>query len=242
MGEKEILQALELPKETHILRTFPFNRLAPRFETKDRKFFQALVVPHGVRLLATINTNTTNIPAYEDEQTVYQGIHYFQIKMKDVKSAKRIYRMIAEAMPYPLLIRFVTNKEVLWIGAIHEKIKKTGLLKVQDVYSSNSEIDEKLYLTNWAFSYADTYNLKAFYENLLNQMVQIELRENYQAVTKKAFANNIVQLNTIKTLEKEITFCISKAKKENQMNKRIEWQMKANQLKEKKQKYIKGER
>lgn len=123
MGEKEILQALELPKETHILRTFPFNRLAPRFEMKDKKFFQALVEPHGVRLLATINTNTTNIPSYEDEQKVYQEIHYFQIKMKDVKGAKRIYRMIAEAMPYPLLIRFVTNKEILWIGAIHERIE-----------------------------------------------------------------------------------------------------------------------
>src|SRR5699024_11019371 len=180
--------------------------------------------------------------AYEDEQKVYQEIHYFQIKMKDVKSAKRIYRMIAEAMPYPLLIRFVTSKGILWIGAIHERVEKTGLLKMQDVFSSNPEIDEKLYLTNWAFSRADTYNLKAFYENLLNQMVQIELKERYEAVTDQELTDNIVKLDKIIALEKEIDFYISKAKKETQMNKRIEWQMKANTLKEKKEKKIKREK
>src|SRR5699024_9615501 len=109
MDEKEILEALELPKETHVLRTFPFNRLGPRFKAKDKKTFQASVEPHGVRLLATINTITTNIPAYEDEETVYQEIHYFQIKMKDLKNVKQIYRITDEAMPYPLAIRFVTK-------------------------------------------------------------------------------------------------------------------------------------
>jgi len=242
MDEKEILEALELPKETHVLRTFPFNRLGPRFKAKDKKTFQASVEPHGVRLLATINTITTNIPAYEDEETVYQEIHYFQIKMKDLKNVKQIYRIIAEAMPYPLLIRFITNNEALWIGAIHEKVEKIGLLKMQDLYSSNPEIDEQLYLTSWTFPRSDMYNLKTFYENLLNKIVQIELSKKYEAVTDKKFEINITQLETVKALEKEIAFCIAKAKKETQMNKRIEWQMKANKLKEQKDKYIKGEK
>lgn len=241
MEEREILQALELPKETHVLRTFPFNRLGPRFKAKDKKTFQTSVEPHGVRLLATINTNTTNIPIYEDEKTIYQEIHVFQIKMKNTKNIKQIYRIIAEAMPYPLLIRFITSDETLWIGAIHEKVEKTGLLKMQYLYSSTPDIDERLYLTSWAFPWSDRYNLRTFYENILNQMIQIELKEKYEAVTDERFENNTTQLEIIRTLEKEIAFCVSKAKKEAQMNKRIEWQMKANQLKSKKEKYIKGE-
>ncbi|WP_307258925.1 DUF4391 domain-containing protein [Oikeobacillus pervagus] len=130
MEEKEILKALELPKETHVLRTFPFNRLAPRFTVNDKKFFQEVVETHGVRLLATINTKTTNIPVYEDAETVYQEIHLFQIKVKNLKWTERIYRILAEAMPYPLFIRFVAGYKTKWIGAIHQKVAKTGLLKI----------------------------------------------------------------------------------------------------------------
>lgn len=45
--------------------------------------------PHGMRLLATINTNITNIAVYEDEDVRYQETHIFQVMMKDMKHAKK---------------------------------------------------------------------------------------------------------------------------------------------------------
>lgn len=241
MGEKEVLKALEFPKETYVLRTFPFNRLAPRFTVNDKKFFQGVVETHGVRLLATINTKTTNISVYEDDVTAYQEIHLFQIKVKDLKWAKRIYKIIAEAMPYPLLIRFVAGDKTKWIGAIHQKIEKTGLLKVQKEYSTNPKIDEREYLKSWAFRQVDKYHLKAFYEDLLQQIVRIELKETYGYDTELGLAKGTAHLEAIEALDKEIESYITKAKKEPQMNKRIEWQMEANKLKVKREKMIKGE-
>ena len=241
MEEKEILKVLGLPKETYVLRTFPFNRLAPRFTVNDKKFFQEVVETHGVRLLATINAKTTNIPVYEDGETVYQEIHLFQVMVKDLKWAKRIYRIIAEAMPYSLFIRFIAGYKTKWIGAIHQKVEKTGLLKMQKVYSTNPGIDEGEYLKSWAFSQNDKYHLKAFYENLLQQIVRIELKETYGYDAELGLAKGTAHLEAIEALDKEIASCITKAKKEPQMNKRIEWQMEANKLKAKKEKMIKGE-
>lgn len=241
MEEKEILKVLELPRETYVLRTFPFNRLAPRFTVNDKKFFQEIVETHGVRLLATINTKTTNIPVYEDDETVYQEIHFFQIRVKDLKWTKRIYKVLADAMPYPLFIRFVASNKAKWIGAIHQKVEKTGLLKIQKVYSTNPEIDEGEYLKSWAFSQNDKYHLKAFYENLLQQIVRIELKETYGYDAELGLEKDTAQFEKIKALDKEIASYITKAKKEPQMNKRIEWQMEANKLKVKREKMIKGE-
>lgn len=241
MEEKEILKALELPKETHVLRTFPFNRMAPRFTVSDKKFFQEVVETHGVRILATINTKTTNIPVYEDGETVYQEIHFFQIRVKDLKGTKRIYKILAEAMPYPLFIRFVAKYKIKWIGAIHQKVEKTGLLKMQKVYSTNPEIDEGEYLKSWAFDQNDKYHLKAFYEKILQQIVRIELKETYGYDIELGLAKGTAHLEAIEALDKEIASCITKAKKEPQMNKRIEWQMKANKLKAKREKMIEGE-
>ncbi|WP_100011638.1 DUF4391 domain-containing protein [Lentibacillus sediminis] len=241
IDEKETLQALKLPRETHVQRNFPFNRLAPQLTSENMKLFQKTVETHGVRLLATVNTKTTNIPVYEDEETIFQEIHFFQIKIKDLKWVKRVYRIIAEAMPYPLLIRFVTRSETVWIGAIHQKIAKSGLLKMQKCYTTNPKINERVYLKSWAFAQIDTYHLKAFYENLLHQMVRIELSETYGSNTGPGLEKSTTRLEAIKALDKEISSCITKAKKEVQMNKRIEWQMKVNELKVKKEKWIKGE-
>jgi hypothetical protein len=144
-------------------------------------------------------------------------------------------------MPYPLFIRFIAGHKVIWIGAAHQKIANTGLLKMQKLYSTDPEIEEQHYLKHWAFPSLDKYHLKGFYEALLKQIISIELEETYESVINSDLESNATRLETIKKLEKEIATCISKAKKETQMNKRIEWQMKANKLKDEKEKYIKGE-
>jgi|SRR5699024_10822542 len=242
MDEKALLVMLELPRETHVLRTFPYNRIAPRLTAGDKKLFQGAVDAHGVRLLATISPKTTNIPVYEEEDVTFQEVHFFQIKLKNLKVAKRIYKIIAEAMPYPLFIRFVAQDEIQWIGATHQKIEKTGLLKMNTYYLTNPDIKEQQYLQCWAFTDSDTYHLKAFYEGLLQQMVQVELENTYKSSFNQELHADTNRLEKIKSLDKEIASYISKAKKETQMNKRIELQMKANELKNKREQYLKEEK
>lgn len=239
MDEKAILAALNLPKSTHVLRTFPFNKLATQLTADEKNVFSNVVEARGVRLLATINPRTTNIPAYEDEEVSYQEIHLFKIKISKLARAERIYKILAHVMPYPLLVIFETNDEIKWIGATHKKVAKTGLLKMEKLFKTNPSITIKHYLEKWKFHESDTYNLKTYYDHFLQQMVQVELQHQYQVESESP--DELERLEQIKHLEKQIAEYIAKAKNEAQMNKRIEWQMKAIVLKETLAQIIKGE-
>lgn len=239
MEEKELLKVLGLPRSTYILRTFPFNKLAAQFSPDERKVFNEAVVPRGIRLLATLSTQTTNIPPYSDEESSYQEIHFFEIQMINMQRSERIYRLLAEIMPYPLLIRFTVDHTVKWIGAHHSRIEKTGLLKMKNLYGTNPELDEEMYLERWKFQSADKYNLKTYYHHFIKQIAEVELKQQYDA--EAGTEADLERLERIKELEKQIDTYIAKAKKEPQMNRRIEWQLKANQLKEQKEQLIKGE-
>ncbi|WP_186668806.1 DUF4391 domain-containing protein [Sporosarcina sp. BP05] len=239
MDEKEVLESLNLPKSTHVLRTFPYVKLATQFTADEKKVFSEVVEARGVRLLATINPKTTNITAYEDEETSYQEIHLFKIKVNQLTRAERIYKIIAEAMPYPLIIMFEANDHVKWISATHKKIAKTGLLKMDKLFTTDLTIPIERYLEKWAFAMSDTYNLKTYYDHFIQQILQVELQQNYQIHAESS--NGMERLEEIKDLEKQIADYVAKAKREVQMNKRIEWQTKANELKIRLQNTIKGE-
>ena len=239
MDEKEILASLNLPKSTHVLRTFPYVKLATQLTSDEKKLFSEVVEARGVRLLATINPKTTNITAYEDEETSYQEIHLFKIKVNQLNRAERIYKIIAEVMPYPLLIMFESSNHVKWIGATHKKVGKTGLLKMDKLFMTNPTIPIERYLEKWAFSMSDTYNMKTYYGHFIQQMVQVELKEYYRVHAESS--NDIARLEEIKYLENQIADYVAKAKREVQMNKRIEWQTKANELKITLANIIKGE-
>lgn len=239
MDEREVLTSLNLPKNTYVLRTFPFNKLATQLTNNEKNFFSEVVKSRGIRLLATINPRTTNIPAYEDEEISYQEIHVFKIRISQMNYAERIYKIIAEVMPYPLLIMFETAEQIKWMGATHSKATKTGLLKIDKLFKTNPDIPIDKYFEKWTFDLSDTYNLKIYYEHFLHQMVQVELQQQYQINSDSS--KDIEYLEEIKYLEKQIADCVTKAKKEVQMNKRVEWQMKANKLKERLANTIKGE-
>lgn len=239
MDEKEVLSYLNLPKSTHVLRTFPFNKLATQFTADEKRVFTEVVEARGVRLLATINPKTTNIPAYEDDEASYQEIHLFKIRVNQLNRVERVYKIMAEVMPYPLLIMFEANEQVKWIGATHKKLAKTGLLKMDKLFITNPSIQIERYLEKWSFDVSDAYNLKTYYNHFIHQMVQVELQQHYQVQSPSP--GDIERLDAIKDLEKQIADYVSKAKREVQMNKRIEWQTKANELKLTLTQIIKGE-
>lgn len=239
MDEKKVLADLNLPRSTHVLRTFPFNKLEAQLTLAERKVFTEVVEARGIRLLATLNPRTTNIPAFVDEAEAYEEIHIFKIKVKKLTRAERVYKIIAEVMPYPLIVMFEAEEHVKWVAANHRRIAKTGLLKMEKVFVTNPSVASEHYFQKWAFDASNAYNLKTYYTHFIEQMVQVELQEHYQV--KSEATNNAEQLEEIKALEKQIADYVNKARREVQMNKRIEWQMKANKLKARLATIIEGE-
>lgn len=240
MTDKQLFSKLHLPKSTQIGRNFPFQALEKQLSSDERRYFQQVVESRGMRLLATFNPQTTNILKHEDETVRYEEIHLFQLKVHQLKETevKRVYTMLANIMPYPLIMRFVHHDEAIWILANHYIVERTHQLKVDRLFLTNMDTPEENYLINWHFEQLNKYSLMHFYHDMINQMINVSLEHKHQV----SDAQQAIELyEKLEQLEKEIEQYITKAKKEKQLNKRIEWQMKATKLKQQKEQLIKGD-
>ncbi|MDN6290090.1 MAG: DUF4391 domain-containing protein [Tetragenococcus koreensis] len=238
MNEKEVLNDLGFPAETRVLRTFPYNKIEPLLTTKQKRLFNDTVVSRSIRILASINSINSNIPKYEDEDVRYEEIHFFTIQVKRHRYNTQFYKIFQKLMPYPLIILFYDEdgKEIMMADTI--KVDN-GSLSVYKLYKSNRELSCEKYLRALHFSKQETIHLYGFYTSLIQSLVNAELKERYHTESDDVLREN--RLEKIKEIEKEIDGLVNKAKKESQLNKRIELQLQVNQLKETKEKLIKGE-
>lgn len=239
MTEEEILKRLYLPKSTWILRTFPYNKLAAQLNSKQQKLCSEGIESRGIRLLATINSVNTNISKFENEYVRFEEIHLFQIKVTSLKYCKDIYKVLAEVIPYPLLILFLHEDKYQWIAAIHRKQEHSILLKMEKIFQSSLEIPLDIYLKYLVSKKINSLDLKSYYEMFIKQIVNVELQEKYHVKTKDS--HNADLLEKIIQLDKVIFQLVNQAKKEKQMNKRIALQVEANKRKQQKQKLLEME-
>lgn len=232
MDEAALLKAIDFPKSTHVLRTFPFNKIEPRLNPKQKALLSEQIISRSIKIVAVIQTDNTNIESFEDEKERYTSIQFFSMQIKQLSKAKEIYKVFAALMPYPLVILFSDNVHTRWIFAMHEK-KKDGFYKVKDIYEisecvSIEDVQEKL-----TFTALSHHNLKRFYQTWLEQLLSYDLSNTYNVERSVTLENNT--LAQLKVLEKEIKYHVDLAKKESQLNKKIEYQLAANELKQKKQ-------
>lgn len=239
MNEEQLLKSMQLPKSTYVLRTFPYNKIEPQLNEAQKKIISEHVIPRGIRLLAIISPNNTNIPKYEDENERFEEIHFYWIQVQNIKKAVAVYKVFAQIMPYPLVILFTDDKHSCWVLATHTKQKQTHLLNVEQIYNSDEIIPLEKIMGDLRFTKMDNLNLKTIYHSWIKQLLQIELKYRYGIQRDITLENNILQ--QLKDLDKQIEQLVNQAKRERQMNKRIALQLEANKLKNAKQAIIEKE-
>lgn len=238
MNEEQFLKAIHFPKETHFLRTFPYNKMEGRLTIAQKKVITENVVPRGIRILAVIQESNTNIRKYEDEKVRYDSIQFFSIKVKQLKKAIDVFKVLANIMPNPLVILFIDEKYTKWIFATHEK-KKDLTLVIKDVYEISEDVTIDKVEHHLSFDQLTKTDLKVFYQSWIENILEIELQSKY-GVTKPVFLENNM-LQKLKIIDGKIEYLIGLAKREKQMNKRIVLQVEANKLKADKKALIEKE-
>ncbi|KYC89943.1 hypothetical protein B4102_3950 [Heyndrickxia sporothermodurans] len=233
MNEEQILRSMQLPKTTYVLRTFPYNKMEPQLNAAQKKIISENVVPRGIRLLAIISPNNTNIPKFEDENERFEEIHFYCIQLQNIKKAIAIYKVFAQIMPYPLVILFTDDNHSCWVLAKHSKQKQTHLLSVDQIYESDETIPLEEVMGSLRFTEMDNLTIKTIYDSWMKQLLQIELKYKYGIIRNITLENNILQ--QLKDLDRQIEQFVNQAKREKQMNKRIALQLEANKLKNAKQ-------
>ncbi|MGE7661336.1 DUF4391 domain-containing protein [Peribacillus sp. NPDC097197] len=234
MNEAQLLKVIDLPKPTHVLKTLPYNQLETRLTAAQKKVISEQVVARGMRILASIQTNNTNIEAFESETERFDAIVFLAIHLKNIKKAAQIYKIFMNVMPNPLVILFY-DVHTRWLFSIHEK-KNDGYLAIKQLYEIQEAVTLEQVEQHLNFDELNKTNLKTFYESWLERMLQIELQVRYSVYAPVTLQNNV--LEKLVVMDEQIDDYVKQAKKETQLNKRVELQQAANKVKEQKAKLI----
>lgn len=235
MNEAQILNAIGFPKATQILKTLPYNQLENRLTSAQKKLITEHVVTRGIRILATVQTSNTNIEVFESETERYDSIVFLAVNVKDLKKSAQVYKVFMSTMPNPLVILFFDETRTKWIFATHEK-KKDGFLTSKTLYEVQEVVTLQKVEEQLRFENFHKVNLKTFYESWLEQLLQMELEARYNIYTPVSLSNNL--LEKLIVMDAQINNYIGQAKKETQLNKRVELQQAANKVKLAKQAII----
>lgn len=235
MNETQLLKAIGFPKTTQILKTLPYNQMENKLTAAQKKIISEHVVARGIRILAMIQTNNTNIEAFESETERFDSIVFLAIHVKDLKKSGQIYKVFMSVMPNPLVILFFNDEQTRWIFSTHEK-KKDGYLMSKSLYEVQNKVSLQMVEEQLRFDSLQKTNLKDFYESWLERLLQLELQARYNIYKPVSLQDNL--LEKIVVMDAQIDDYVKQAKKETQLNKRVELQQAANKVKEQKAKLI----
>lgn len=194
----------------------------------DKQFLQDSI--QSIYMLASLKTDNTHIAVYEDDKELYQEIQFLYVKTKDIGDSTKIYKMLAHLIPYPLVI--LTDEPdsfTIYTGRC-EKLS-TGFLKLVNVYPSPVYQDENLEEVLQQISLIDLprQNLKTFYDGLRDEITTATAKSQYGEAVGNITGEEKDQLDALK---KQIEDLRGQIKKERQLNRKIDMQMKLKKLKD----------
>lgn len=235
MNEAQLLKAIGFPKATQIMKTLPYNQMENKLTSAQKKMISDYVISRGIRILATIQTSNTNIDVFESETERYDSIVFLAVNVKDLKKSAQIYKVFMSIMPNPLVILFFDEKQTRWVFSTHEK-KKDGFLVSKSLYEIQEGVSLEAVEKGLRFDIFDKANLKTLYESWGERLLQLELQARYNVYTAVSLKDNL--LEKLVVMDAQIDEYVKQAKKESQLNKRMELQQAANKMKKQKAKLL----
>lgn len=195
--------------------------------TVDKQFLQDSV--QSIYMLATLKTDNTHIAVYENEKELYQEIQFLYVKTKYKGDSTKIYKMLSHLIPYPLVILADEDDSFTIYTGRFEKLS-TGFLKLVNVYPSPVYQDEDLEEVLQQITLIDLprQNLKTFYDGFRDKIATATAKSQYGEAVGNITGEEKDQLDTLK---KQIEDLRNQIKKERQLNRKIDMQMKLKKLK-----------
>lgn len=226
---KDIIKWWKFPSATIINRNLPKTQIYPHMKNAaDKQFLQDSV--QSIYMLASLKTDNTHIAVYEDNKELYQEIQFLYVKTKDKGDSTKIYKMLAHLIPYPLVILTDEPDSFTIYTGRFEKLS-TGFLKLVNVYPSSVYQDENLEEVLQKISLIDLprQNLKTFYDGLRDEIATATAKSQYGEAVGNITGEEKDQLDALK---KQIEDLRGQIKKERQLNRKINMQMKLKKLKD----------
>lgn len=228
---------LQLPRRCLLNKKITKAFFKRNFEltTKEKALLDDVTMITSVEWLASISPASANINLYNDDNFLYEEVQVITVNSEATnfeKSCFNIIEFIQKYIPYPILLIVYSDKGFI-INTCDKKINHNdNSLRIIDKRYTTELINEaapteqqQTFLNSLSFAVLDKTNLKTFYDSYSQRIVGLQtamIKGSFIPRTQSRTANDMENLERIEILEKEIAALQNQAKKETQLNKRIE--------------------
>lgn len=202
----------------------------------DKKIFVDYI--SRIEMSYVINSKNLNIQPFVNEDYRYESIIYLKIALKKNDKLDKISVIINDAIPNPLVIVFEFDDKYKISTAVKRLSKsEAGKVVIEEsrmtpwIDKKNFSEDEDKFLKSISLSGLPYSNLFDFYKEMNNKIYLFNKLDLLEVSQVENINKNKEVLVQIEVLEKELKKVVREIKKESQFNKKLELNIKANNLK-----------
>lgn len=229
METKDIIKWWQFPKATIINKNLPKTQIFLHMKSaKDKKFLTDSV--QSVYMLANFKTDNTHIPSFESDDELYTEVWFYYVKTKEKGDSEKIFKILSGLIPYPIVV--LTDEPecfTLYTGRYERQINNH--LKLKNIYPSPvyKHNEAESVLEKLILSELPRQNFKVFYDGLRDELARRLANKQYGEEVGEVSADIKDQLDE---LNKQIETLRGQIKKEKQINRKIDMQMKLKKFKD----------
>ena len=230
-----VIDVLELPHEAQVNRVVPKKQFFTQADMSgaDKKRFDTV---ERVRWEYALKPESTNISAFHDETREYGEIEVLTVELRERKGVARLAEIMLRAMPYPLLLFFNHGDEwQLWMGQLRYSESEHGAMTVTEMQATEWLPETAELWRQMAFSNQRAADMYALYMSWYDTVSRWKLGTLSEEMSQKDIDGKEARerLKEIARIDDELVHLRAQMKKETQMNRRIELNMKISVLKKK---------
>lgn len=238
-------KALHLPHACWVNQKLPKTFFKRNFDLtlSERKLLDDFSIIQQMEILASVNVETANIPAYVDEVVTYEEVNILAIQTTNEqfdRQKHKIIELVQKYIPNPLLILVYDNQQMVF-NVAEKRINNNDVTKrvIEKLYTTvNLQLpinDHKnlAFIESVAFEKANKLNLQNYYQHFIQCLIGLQTAQINGTFVARAYQRSkedALLLEEIEALKETIFTLENQAKKETQIAEMVKLNTKIQEL------------
>lgn len=233
MSLADVVAAMGIPANARVERRIPktvLSQNAPATPTIRRQLHAQI---EELQWVAALKPNSIGVPAFKDETRDYLEISVLALSLRASLRSPRPIEQIHRAIPYPVAL-WTEHAGGVELSLAHKRrsLAETDAVVIEELHrppsfdAARPDASAAAFLGSLAISAQPSANLFAFYTGWIDRITAFEAAGHTGMFAVRAQADEAARdrtaLENLAAVQHEIAILRTQAKKERQMNRRVE--------------------
>lgn len=225
-------KALNLPTACWVNQKLPKTFFKRNFDLtlSERKLLDDFSIIQQMEIVASINVETANIPAYVDDVVTYEEVNIIAIQTTTEQFERqkhKIVELVQKCIPNPMLVMVYDNQQMI-LNVAEKRINNNDVTKrvIEKLYTTAnlplpiSDFKNQAFIQSLTFEKANKLNLQNYYQHFIQCFIGLQTAQisgTFVARPYKRSKEDALLLEEIEAFKEAIFTLENQAKKETQV-------------------------